>query len=40
MRNWADLHDCGADTCGVGRDVCNPWIDPGSGEVWCCYAPP
>jgi hypothetical protein len=38
-RSWEDFHDCGADTCGVGRDVCHPWIDLGFGEVWCCYAP-
>ncbi|HSN92005.1 MAG TPA: hypothetical protein VLS93_12315 [Anaeromyxobacteraceae bacterium] len=39
-RNWEDLHDCGADLCGVGRDVCTSWFDPGLGEVWCCYPAP
>jgi hypothetical protein len=38
-RNWEAFHDCGGDACGVGRDVCRPWIDLGFGEVWCCYAP-
>jgi hypothetical protein len=36
-RNWKDFHDCGTDRCGVGRDVCHPFIDLGFGEVWCCY---
>jgi len=40
MRNWEDLHDCGTDQCGVGREVCDPWIDPGFGEVWCCFEAP
>jgi hypothetical protein len=39
-RSWEAFHDCGTDTCGVGRDVCQPWLDPGFGEVWCCYVPP
>ena len=38
-RNWEDLHDCGAEECGVGRDVCHPFIDLGLGSVWCCYQP-
>jgi hypothetical protein len=39
QRNWEDDHDCGANTCAVGRDACQPWIDPGFGEVWCCLKP-
>ncbi len=40
-RNWEESHDCGADQCGVGREVCgDPWIPLSGGEVWCCYQPP
>jgi hypothetical protein len=35
--DWETLQDCGERACGVGRDVCHPWFDPGFGEVWCCY---
>jgi hypothetical protein len=36
--NWDEVRDCGADTCGIGREVCHPFIDLG-GEVWCCIRP-
>jgi len=39
QRNWEDLEDCGANVCHVGRAACQPWFDPGFGEVWCCTRP-